>query len=771
MSVQIDQIFTAKAENIWQFLHTAGQGCYVPAYQRPYAWDNENVDRLIDDALNGLSHLVSRPNAISFLGTIIAIHDTNNVTVKPVYQAEVAPRVMTLIDGQQRISTSVMMNIALHHHMSSLLQKVEKIPGEEFEWIREQTQLALAELWTTFALDQTVGTPTVYRFYPRVIRAFDDVWSKKGSQALYRSPIARLIWTYINHVEEKIKVPFIYKVHDQDDVPDAKHDQIVRVFKYVRSQVSGFTGKKVDKYDYPELQQIVQNDGFMKALWSFSPPEYIIRFVTVRSDHKQYEIFSVLLRSLIFHKYFNTRMALTIVTTRSEDDAFDMFEALNTTGEPLTAFETFKPKIIEAEGLETYQESISHKSVLKIEEYLDAFKRADERQRATSELLIPFALSETGDKLQKNLSDQRRYVRDYFDKLPTLEEKQGVVVSLANLSSLMRTGWLTTEDIDLEAYGKFDDETGFCFQSLRALKHAIAIGALARFYDEFRRSDSDDRSRCKQDFAAAVRATTAFSMLWRGGYGGTENIDSVYRNIMREGLAEQAILPLGKRTKEGLGAVSINGYRRMLWAKFTEKFPDKAAWVKAAARVAIYSHSTVVTKFLLIAASDDAVIDASNDGLIMRGKKGVAKTIQANAWGADVNFSVEHIAPQSTKPAGWDEELYEDPQTVDRLGNLTLLPTAANSYVNKRPWQQKKLIYQYFCSETAAEAESTYAFFSKAGLNVSKTGQAVLMDSTFMPMCKAIGKYPRDWNRDIVDSRSNRLAELAYERIIGWMKP
>ena len=203
MTVQIDQIFTARAESVWQFLHAAGQGCYIPAYQRPYAWDDENVDRLIDDVLNGLNHLVDRSSAISFLGTIIAIHDTNLVTVKPVYQAEVAQRVMTLIDGQQRISTSVMMNIALHHHLSTLLRRIEKSTGEAFEWVREQAQRSLADLWTTFALDQTIGNPTVYRYYPRIIRAFDDVWSKKGTQALYQSPIARLIWTYINHVESQ----------------------------------------------------------------------------------------------------------------------------------------------------------------------------------------------------------------------------------------------------------------------------------------------------------------------------------------------------------------------------------------------------------------------------------------------------------------------------------------------------------------------------------------------------------------------------------------
>jgi hypothetical protein len=86
--------------------------------------------------------LVVRPTAISFLGTIIAIHDTNNVTVKPVYQAEVAQRVMTLIDGQQRVSTSVMMNIALHHYISTLARRVEMAAGEAFEWIREQAERA-----------------------------------------------------------------------------------------------------------------------------------------------------------------------------------------------------------------------------------------------------------------------------------------------------------------------------------------------------------------------------------------------------------------------------------------------------------------------------------------------------------------------------------------------------------------------------------------------------------------------------------------------------
>jgi Protein of unknown function (DUF1524) len=665
-----------------------------------------------------------------------------------------------------------MMNITLHHHLTSLLRRINQSNEEAFEWIREQAQRSMADLWTTFALDQTIGNPPVYRYYPRVIRAFDDVWSKKGGQALYQSPIARLIWTYINHVEGQKTEAFKYRVVDDDGVADPKHEAIVNVFKYIQSEMNALTGKKVDQYDIPDVQQVIQNDEFMKALWSFTPPEPVVRFVTEQSDHRHYDLFCALLRTLIFHKYFNTRMALTIVTTRSEDDAFDMFEALNTTGEPLTAFETFKPKVIEAEGLENYQASSSYKGVIRIEAYLDTFKKADERQRATSELLIPFALAESGEKLQKNLSDQRRYLRDYFDKLPSLDDKRAVVGSLANLSAFVRTGWLTSdEDTELEGIGKFDEETGFCFQSLRALKHSVAVGALSRFYDEYRRSDEDERVQRKKDLVEAIKASTAFSMLWRGGFGGTENIDTIYRNVMRDGSPADSILPLAKRPKGVLGVVSLSGYKRMLWAKLTEKFPDKEIWVKAAARIPIYNHSAIVAKFLLLAASDDATLDPADEGLIIRGSKGLSPTVKSSAWRADVHFSVEHIAPQANKANGWNEDLYEDPQTVGRLGNLTLLPSAANSHIGKRPWNHKRLIYKYFCSETTVEAEAVFTSFAAAGLNVSANGEAVLGKEPYMPMCKAVSLFQPEWSLDIVDRRSTRLAELAYLRIVDWLKP
>ena len=96
-----------------------------------------------------------------------------------------------------------------------------------------------------------------------------------------------------------------------------------------------------------------------------------------------YDRVARVVRGMLFARYFNSRVAFTVVTTTNEDDAFDMFEALNTTGEPLTAFETFKPKVIEAETIQDYERSPSRQSIKRIEDYLDKYQKADDRQRAT----------------------------------------------------------------------------------------------------------------------------------------------------------------------------------------------------------------------------------------------------------------------------------------------------------------------------------------------------------------------------------------------------
>lgn len=261
-------------------------------------------------------------------------------------------------------------------------------------------------------------------------------------------------------------------------------------------------------------------------------------------------------------------------------------------------------------------------------------------------------------------------------------------------------------------------------------------------------------------------------MLWRGAYRTTENIDAVYRAVMLTGQPNDNILPLAKHPKgEQLGAVSLSGYKRMLWTKLTSAFPNREAWVKSASQNPVFEASRDVAKFLLLAASDDATNDPAAPGLIVRGTKGLASTVQARAWGADAHVSAEHIAPQNPKTNSWNEAIYDDPRTVHRLGNLILLPVAENTMLGNKNWSHKQLIYQYLCAETAEAAEAIYQSFTGNGLTVSKRADAVLGDASYMRMCKSIADSTGDWSLDMIERRSARIAELAYDRIIGWLKP
>lgn len=207
----------------WQFFIENGQGCYIPAYQRPYSWDSDNAARLFEDATNGIEQLLTRPSTISFLGTIIAVHDTHHATIKPLLKAEVPQKVMTIIDGQQRICTMMMINIAYHDQIRRVAKIIDGKVEEPFKWIAEQSVLRIADLEKAIVLDMNAGEENC-RFYPRVIRAMDDQWSRRKAHAVYASPVARLINEYIFHFKANRTAWARY----EDEQPDGRRREAVR---------------------------------------------------------------------------------------------------------------------------------------------------------------------------------------------------------------------------------------------------------------------------------------------------------------------------------------------------------------------------------------------------------------------------------------------------------------------------------------------------------------------------------------------------------------
>ena len=770
MLPEIDKIFTPKARSIWEFMVENGQGCYIPAYQRPYSWDEKNISRLFEDVLRGIRQIISRPDTINFIGTIIAIHDTEYRTIEPIYHPKLPSRVMTIIDGQQRICTILISNIVMHDYIRRTVKRLDRKTGAHFDWIREKCTNLLVDLRNTYLIDQ-IDRDHNYRYYPRIIRAYSDKWSYRQNEAKYESPIAKLIWQYIDFTESGITSQFKLNLEDNSN---NRYRTVDKAFRFIRKEIKRICQSRPEEYDFPSVQRpfvVIQDFPF---------PDAVKKYIEEISDDQYYQNFCHLLRFLIFARYLNHYTATTVVTAKNEDDAFDIFEALNTTGEPLTAFETFKTKVIEREKPEKYEETKSHEYITDIERYIDRYDKAEKRQKVTSEMLIHFALFETGTKLQKTLNYQRRYLHDEFDKLSkpdNIEKSRSFVRSLANMASFLNNMWYSEKDVrlDFAALNINDEEVLVGFEVLRELKHTITIPPLCRFYQHL--LDAKDKTGAvqrqrKDDFIAAIKATVAFSVLWRGAMGNTRNIDSHYRDIMHPGIkfGNEHIPPLARCTNGKFGIVSIVNYKNALRLilKNKGKIDNKEDWVNLASTIPIYEHSKPLTRFLIFCASDDTVADESEKGLLVKGRPSTNPLLTLNQWKDKAYFTVEHVAPQAPN-AGWAKDIYNDSKTVHTLGNLILLPKAENEILSNRSWEHKKLMYSLLSAETEAKFNDWQEKLRLAGLNLSKRASEVVNNAKYLSICKSIALYDNDWSLDIIEKRSKRLAELAWDRLAKWL--
>ena len=766
-SIDVENVFTVEPKSIWLFLMTDGQGYYIPPYQRPYSWDKQNVSRIFEDALQGINQLKTQPSTISFLGTIIVIHDSKYETISPMYQREVPTRVFTIIDGQQRLSTFTMMNVLFHNIINNYLAKIPK-NDESFAWLRDQCLETRAFLEKSFVIDNTTGDGN-YRYYPKIIRAYDDVWAKKRDHAKYKSPVAKLIWEYVEHYKNDTtcRQQFNYKLTDEslEHLPDS-YKAVASAFKTMRQESKKICEGSSDSF--PNLVDLSKNSSFMDAIWSYDLPDEVKEFICEKSDHKKYKLFENIFRYLVLIKYINERMAFTIVRPTTEDNAFDMFEALNTTGAPLTAFETFKPKVIEMEGLAHYKDSEAYKNIKVVEDYLDNFDSTDLKQKVTSEMLIPFALAASGERIQKKLNDQRRYLRSSFEKLKG-DDKSEYVRFMANLARFMKYGWSCKDQTPLKSYAiDLDNEALIGFDLLRQLKHNITIAPLVRFFDKVLiEEDETKRKEYTKEFVSALKATVAFSTLWRGAKGGANNIDAHYRDLMNKGVGN--LPPLALRTKAGVqGEVSLVSYKQALRDILKEKggFSSKDDWVKEASKAPLYKQAKSIARFLLFCAYEDSEPDTQNLGLFKKGRKGIREVFTLENWKREDYLTVEHIAPQSNANH-WDDRIYEEVKTVDLLGNLTLLPQATNSILGDRSWDEKREIYKMLSADSDEEFNKLLQGFTGS---LSQSAKDTLKESRYLPLCKSISMLSTDWDIDMIHKRSKGITSLAWDKVYPWLE-
>jgi hypothetical protein len=400
-----------------------------------------------------------------------------------------------------------------------------------------------------------------------------------------------------------------------------------------------------------------------------------------------------------------------------------------------------------------------------VEKYLNFEPKR--RNPITDTLITAFALSETGTTLSKKLRDQRIYLRD---KYKDSGDKDGFVRNLSDLSSIYHIWnqsinsdkyiiWNKVANDDLISCLLNDDVALTCLQFLMKSRHVVAIPLLSRFSE-----------KNPNEFVGAIKAITAFFVLWRSARQGTAGIDNCYRKLMRDGIelpifkgndsldiSQNKIYPFNRiKDKEiSLDILQI-AFKHFLYKGATDKkeIYSKNTWLDKLKNVEIYNSSKEVCKFLLITAFDETISIANSSGLLEKSKQGFTNTLSR---GFDYHLfeTIEHISPDKNSWSGVSDE------SKHTLGNLTLLPQINNSSISNKSLEEKELIFKALCAKTTDEQDK---ILSDSDIKFSKNTKQILKESQHFPYLESLSNL-HGWSDKVIEQRTENLGSIIWDKL------
>ncbi len=261
-----------------------------------------------------------------------------------------------MIDGQQRLSTILLVAAAAHEYLEREVARLkwDKENPQEVElsqWVIDQCGETTAQLLSCLADIKNYGD-VEYRALPKIVREVTDVWSGKKESARYISPVAHVLYGYL--AANRLGEPYLLSMPSQEVLPEgvgsSRHDHEVlqRRFETIRALTRDVAnGREGDLSETVDLDELLRSGSLViTSLFEGIAPDQVS---DLRVLGTRYPRTAAVVRLMLFSRFLLERVSLTQINARNESYAFELFESLNSTGEPLTSFETFIPDVVEKE--------------------------------------------------------------------------------------------------------------------------------------------------------------------------------------------------------------------------------------------------------------------------------------------------------------------------------------------------------------------------------------------------------------------------------------
>jgi hypothetical protein len=751
--MDISRVFTNKSEAVSSFFQQSGIGYYIPLYQREYSWDKENIDQLIEDICDGVCDLIDGiPDPIHFMGTLILVTEINPVqNIKPLDQRALPTRIDNVIDGQQRISTIAILACQLYQKLHNIKSKLSDDPS--FDGLKEAIDTYLSTLFEIFSVDLKRGKPT---YKPIIIRASVDQWTLDGSDDYYKSDVSSYLAKFIRAIQDKIEFP----------APPNNGSLIGKNIKHINSLLRNVErAYELNDTDYPRAWDILDKLSEVD-LWSYPRPDLVDR-VKNRAEplDKDDKYICSLVQIFAFCHYLLQRCCFTIIQPISDVRAFDMFQSLNATGTPLTAFETFKPLVvnfIETNG-EVFKDSDSAKYLQPVDSLFSSAKNAAKKNKLTNEFLTLFALVFDGSKLSKQFSTQRRWLNSKYEECKNKQSKDEFIRRIGNLASY----WIevvnfktnTSYIADLKNIPQEDREiASVCSLYIQKANHKMANTVLSRFFAQITRGVS----QADKNFSYACKSVAAFFTIWRSALPNT-GLDEVYRVLLRDYISWE----------KGDSNLTIQFISQYFQSILTSKgIGTKAEWLNRAKVNLRYDDALTVCRFVLFIVAQDTIPDPDEKGLIKMGRSGsTPKYLNVEQWNSNDLKSIEHVAPKNPDfRSSWDSELYDD-DVFQRIGNLTLLPVDINSSLSNKGWIEKFIYYKHLAETDPENLTKLQNKAQAEGITLKESTVKLLKQTSTKQHITSLVQIGESglWDKSLVEKRSERICSILWDRIYPWL--
>lgn len=768
-------IFKAEPQSVFDVIcERKNTGFYMPAYQRPYSWEESHIRDLFSDCESVFRNLLESPDAIIFLGSILSVDDSSGLTIYPLVKRDKPTHIKLIIDGQQRLSTLILIILCLNERLRMLLPSLKKTihleQDEEIKDVLDELRQVVSQLKidTSNTVVETTAEHEVYKKLPKIIRSQIDCWGRSEKKAQYESPISELLAAYQRHIVEQRDSSVFEPLNLS--LMSASAKRVVENVKEIRKQLDcvqqGFQfkspeGELEEKINISDLVDIETLDICL---------DFPIDKDLAKASESHDKVAEVIYIAA-FAKFLLHRVCLTYVEVNNESYAFDMFEALNTTGEPLTAIETFVPKVVEYIGAQrkngTPEEEIeaSMGTLNSITERFEGIIKSKEKNLKTKALILAFVRAYQGKVKVTSLRDQRDAMLKSYENCHYKDE---YLTQLATTADFLFDHWqAAVPSVGNLVESSEQDISNLCLRYLVDMKHDIVQSLLVQFVlaDEKFGVTGTEYS----DFAKVLKAITAFSVLWRAMSGGADGIDAVYKKLHERGVSvdhKGYQLGNGPQTSDRFNADIIKRFfREELEAKISSKGSPKEdvdeKWLDICSKQQILTKPKNIN-MLLLAGMHGIELNGIHHEISNKPSTDFLTTIM---WELLSGKNAIKKVFNGGFTEGWGDDKIANPEEYNKIGNVLIDARNGVSSTNPPSWYNlKQHLLQSLSNDSIDNIDDILLAESQISNESKRNASILMLEKKFADIT-----FADEWTKQHIDERSVLLLTNAWRNLTQWL--